>query len=76
MCNFENDHLCDACVKGKQLRSSRKPKNSISTSRPRELLHMDLCRPIPVRSFGRNKYILVIADNFPDSLGLLLKRKE
>ena len=62
--NFENDHLCDACAKGKQVRSSFKPKNSISTSRPLELLHMDLCGPIPVQSLGRSKYILVIVDDF------------
>ena len=39
-------------------------KNSISTSGPLELLHMDLCGPIPLQSLGRSKYILVIVDDF------------
>ena len=47
-CNFEYDHICDACAKGKQVRSSFKSKNNISTSRPLELMHMDLCGPIPI----------------------------
>ncbi|XP_070056795.1 uncharacterized protein [Nicotiana tomentosiformis] len=38
------DHkMCDACVKGKQVRSPFKPKKEVSTSRPLDLLHMDLC---------------------------------
>nr|XP_016468427.1 PREDICTED: uncharacterized protein LOC107790967 [Nicotiana tabacum] len=38
------DHkVCDACVKGKQVRSPFKPKKEVSTSRPLDLLHMDLC---------------------------------
>ena len=64
LCNFEYDHVCDACAKGKQVRSSFKPKNNISTSRPLELLHMDLCGPISIQSLGRSKYILVIVDDY------------
>ena len=63
-CNFEYDHICDACAKGKQTRSSFKSKNSISTSKPLELLHMDLCGPIPIQSLGHNKYIFVIVDDY------------
>lgn len=63
-CNFEKDHICDACTKGKQTRSSFKSKNCISTSRPLELLHMDLCGPISIESLKGSKYILVIIDDF------------
>ena len=39
---FSKDKMCDACQMGKQAKSSFKPKNQVSTSRPLELLHMDL----------------------------------
>ena len=31
---FENDRLCDACQKGKQVRVSFKSKNIVSTTQP------------------------------------------
>ena len=43
--NFEKDHLCDACQKGEQVKSSFKPLNIVSTSKPLELIHMDLFDP-------------------------------
>jgi len=39
---FEKDKICAACQKGKQVRSSFHSKNILSTSKPLELLHMDL----------------------------------
>jgi len=42
---FERDKLCEACEKGKQTKSSFKPLNIVSTSRPLELLHMDFLVP-------------------------------
>ena len=36
--NFNKDKICDACQFGKQVRSSFKPKNLVSTSRPLELI--------------------------------------
>jgi hypothetical protein len=39
---FVKDKICDACQLGKQTKSSFKKKKVISTSRPLELLHMDL----------------------------------
>ncbi|KAK2982569.1 hypothetical protein RJ640_028736 [Escallonia rubra] len=39
---FEKDKVCDACQMGKQKKVSHKPKKMVSTSRPLQLLHMDL----------------------------------
>lgn len=39
------DKLCDACQMGKQMKVSFKPKNIVSTSKPLELLHLDLFGP-------------------------------
>ena len=61
---FERDIICDACMKGKHLKSSFKSKNFISTSRPLELLHMDLCGPMSTLSLGGKQYILVIVNDF------------
>ena len=46
------------------MRSSFKPKIKKSTIKCVELLHMDICGPIRVRSRGRKMYVFVIIDNF------------
>jgi len=51
---FEKDHICEACQKGKQIKHSFKLKNVVSTSKPLELLHMDLFGPSRTISLGRN----------------------
>ena len=61
---FVKDKLCDACQKGKQTKSSFKSKDVVSTTRPLQLLHMDLFGPSRTRSFGGNVYALVIVDDF------------
>ena len=61
---FKEEELCKACTQGKQTRSSFKPKKVVSTTRPIELLHMDLCGPVRVRSPKGKQYILVIVDEF------------
>ena len=43
---FDDSQVCDACAKGKHVRSSFKSNKVVSTSRPLELLHVDLCGPI------------------------------
>ena len=37
---------------------------SVQTSRPWELLHIDLMGPARVQSLGGKKYILVVVDDF------------
>ena len=44
--------------------SSFKSKDIVSSSKPLELLHMDLCGPMRVPSLGGNRYIFVIVDDF------------
>jgi hypothetical protein len=41
----------------------------MTSSRPLELLHMDLFGPVAYLSIGGSKYGLVIVDDFPASLG-------
>ena len=63
-CKFELDHLCEACAKGKIVRSSFKSKENVSTSGILELLHMDLCGPMSTRSRGGKFYVFVIVDDY------------
>nr|GEY13930.1 copia protein [Tanacetum cinerariifolium] len=59
-----DQHFCDACKIGKQAHASHKAKNVVSTTRYLELLHMDLFVPFVVRSYGGNRYTLVIVDDY------------
>ncbi|GJV11651.1 retrovirus-related pol polyprotein from transposon TNT 1-94 [Tanacetum coccineum] len=57
-------HFCNACKIGKQAHASHKAKNVVSTTRCLDLLHMDLFGPSAVRSYGGNRYTLVIVDDY------------
>ncbi|GKC26536.1 retrovirus-related pol polyprotein from transposon TNT 1-94 [Tanacetum coccineum] len=59
-----DQHFCDACKIRKQAHASHKAKNIVSTTRCLELLHMDLFGPSTVRSYGGNRYTLVIVDDY------------
>ncbi|GJQ92186.1 retrovirus-related pol polyprotein from transposon TNT 1-94 [Tanacetum coccineum] len=59
-----DQHFCDACKIGKQAHASHKAKNIVSTTRCLELLLMDLFGPSAVRSYGGNRYTLVIVYDY------------
>ncbi|GJY30705.1 retrovirus-related pol polyprotein from transposon TNT 1-94 [Tanacetum coccineum] len=59
-----DQHFCDACKIGKQAYVSHKAKNRVSMTRCLELFHMDLFSPSAVRSYGGNRYTLVIVDDY------------
>ncbi|GJV27597.1 retrovirus-related pol polyprotein from transposon TNT 1-94 [Tanacetum coccineum] len=59
-----DQHFCDACKIGKQAHTSHKAKNIVLTTRCLELLHMDLFGPSAIRSYGGNRYTLVIVDDY------------
>ena len=58
--NFQKDKVCEACQMGKQIKNSFKNKNFISTTRPLELLHMDLFGPSRTPSLGGNLMHLLL----------------
>ncbi|RDX87138.1 hypothetical protein CR513_31431, partial [Mucuna pruriens] len=61
---YKVDLLCDACYKGKQVKRSFEFKNIISTSRPLELLKIDLFSPIRIASMSGRCYGLVVVDGY------------
>jgi hypothetical protein len=61
---FEKDRPCAACQASKQVCSAHHNKNVMTTSRPLELLHIDLFGPVAYLSIGGSKYGLVVVDDF------------
>lgn len=61
---FTSDKVCDACIRGKHVRSSSKSKKFVSTSKHLELIHIDLCGPMRIRSRVGKRYMFVIVDDF------------
>ncbi|XP_039313806.1 uncharacterized protein LOC105196674 isoform X1 [Solenopsis invicta] len=64
--NFDDERSeqCVACLKGKQ---TRKPFKNINAKRANNLLqiiHSDLCGPMPVYSWSGKRYILNFIDDF------------
>ena len=62
--NYHLDALCGACQVGKISKTSFKTKNIVSTSRPLELLHIDLFGPVSTASINGTKSGLVIVDDY------------
>jgi transposase InsO family protein len=62
--SFEKGRICSACQAGKQIRAKHPVKNVVSTTRPLELLHIDLFGPNAYISIGGNKYGFVIVDDY------------
>jgi hypothetical protein len=61
---FDKNKLCNACQAGKQVVIHHPLKTMLSTSKPLELLHMDLFGPTSYKSIGGNFYCLVIFDDY------------
>lgn len=54
---------CRACKRAKIKRCSY-PRSERVTTRPFELVHTDLCGPMPVPSLGGARYALTLTDDF------------
>ena len=61
---FTKDGLCGSYQKRKQRKSSFKRKSISLIDEPLKLLHMDLFGPVNIMSISKNKYALVIVDDF------------
>ena len=56
--------VCGLRQMGKLTKSSHPKVNVIATSRPLELLHVDLMGPTRTESLGGKRYIMVVVDDF------------
>jgi transposase InsO family protein len=71
------EKLCDGCITGKQRRAPFPREGQYRASKVLELVHGDLCRSITSATTARNKYFLLIIDDFSRyKWVVLLKRKD
>lgn len=72
----EAQSKCEACLKGK-LTAESFPKASTSrATQPLQLIHSDVCGPLPVASWGGARYLVTFTDDFTrKSFGYLMKNK-
>jgi transposase InsO family protein len=61
---FKKNKLCSTCQVRKQVGNTHHKNSMMSTSKPFELMHMDLFGPSTYTSIGGNKYGFVIVDDF------------
>ena len=56
--------VCGPCQLGKQTKAKHPSTQTSATSRPLELLHLDLMGPTRTESLGDKRYIMVVVDDF------------
>ena len=56
--------VCGPCLLGKQTKAKHPGIQTSTTSRPLELLHLDLIGPTRTESLGGKRYIMVVVDDF------------
>ena len=59
-----NNEVCGPCQLGKQMKAKHPDNQTSATSRPLELLHLDLMSPTRIKSLGGKRYIMVVVDDF------------
>jgi transposase InsO family protein len=62
--HFEKNRICSACQAGKKVGAPHLAKNVLTSTRPLELLHMDIFGLVAYVSIGGNKYEFVIVDDY------------
>ena len=55
--------VCEACALGKQHRQPFPPSTNPPAAGPLELLHTDICGPMPTLSHGGNRYFMTAIDD-------------
>lgn len=67
--NFNNQYKneefnCLPCITAKTARKTFTKHCEVKTNRPLELIHMDLCGPLPSPSIAGSKYINLLIDDY------------
>ena len=66
--------VCGPCQLGKQMKAKHPGIQTSATSRPLELLHLDLLGPTRTDSLGGKRYIMVMVDDFTWYTWIILLR--
>ena len=56
--------VCGPCQLGKKTKAKHPGTQTSASSRPLELLHLDLMGPTGTESLGGKRYIMVVVDDF------------
>ena len=62
--NKVSNVACGQCQFRKQTKAKHLDTQTSATSRPLELLHLDLMGPTRIESIGGKRYIMVVVDDF------------
>lgn len=72
----ETHKKCEACLKGKLAAEPYPAASSSKTTEPLQLIHSDVCGPMPEASWGGARYLVTFTDDFTrKSFGYLMKNK-
>ena len=71
-----NNVVCGSCQLGKQTKAKHPGTQTSATSRPLELLHLDLMGPTITESLGGKRYIMVVVDYFTRYTWVILLRSK
>ena len=74
--NRINNVVCGPCQLGKQMKAKHPGTQISATSRPLELLHLDLMGPTRIESLGGKRYIMVVVDDFTRYTWVILLRSK
>ena len=77
--NFsENDRLnfCEGCVEGKLSRKPFKSVGGIKTTRKLQIVHSDVCGPMPVQIFTGKLYFVTFIDDYTRCVKVYFIRKK
>lgn len=67
---------CETCNLAKKRTTSHKALQKVRSSNPLQLLHLDVCGPLPSQSIGGHRFFLSITDDFSRKVTVYpLKRK-
>ena len=66
--------VCGPCQLRKQMKTKHPGTQTLATSRPLELLHLDLMGPNRTESLGGKRYIMVVVDDFTRYTWVILLR--
>lgn len=61
--NHSTEFFCEACEYGKQACKSHPSSSRLKTSKPGEMVHSDLCGPMPVESPRGSRYFILFKDD-------------
>lgn len=68
--------FCESCVFGKQKRASFPKNKNARSSRILELIHSDVCGPMPTTAYDGSKYFVTFTDDFSRaSMVYFIKKK-